>query len=89
MDPAISYEEFVTNWKTLICPKTSQEVGGVGKSLMLYLLSVWPEEYTRLSSVHYYDRTDIDCYYKDELVDNTLEHLQSVWPQNIIAQHNT
>ena len=46
---------------------------------MNILYSVWEEEYKRLSSVHYYDRTDIDCFYNDSLIPNTLEHLENIW----------
>lgn len=50
-----------------------------GQHLMLLLCKIWPDEYKRISSIDYYDRTDIDCYYNDELIDNTINHLQSVW----------
>ena len=51
----------------------------MGQHIMNILHSVWEEEYKRLSSVHYYDRTDIDCFYNDSLIPNTLEHLENIW----------
>lgn len=50
-----------------------------GQVLMNYLASVWMDEYKKISSVHYYDRTDIDCFYNDRLIPNTLKHLKEVW----------
>jgi len=50
-----------------------------GQILINYLWEVWPEEYEKISSVHYYDRKDIDCFYNDRLIPNTLKHLKEVW----------
>lgn len=50
-----------------------------GQALMNYLADVWFEEYKRISSVHFYDQTDIDCFHRDNLIDNTLAHLKRQW----------
>lgn len=74
----INYEEFLANWYSKVLPNKPEYIR-TGQALMNYLYEVHPEEYKRISSVHYYDRTDIDCFYKDELVENTLQHLKTVW----------
>lgn len=50
-----------------------------GQILMNLLADIWNEEYKNISSVHYYDKTDIDCFYNDRLIPNTLKHLKSIW----------
>ena len=50
-----------------------------GQAIINYLADVWFEEYKRISSVHYYDETNIDCFFNDALIPNTLKHLQKVW----------
>lgn len=77
----LTFEEFIQNWNTEVLPKKPKHIRP-GQALMGYLRQIWPEEYNRLSSVHYYDRTDIDCYYRDELIPNTLKHLGGVWQLN-------
>jgi len=71
--PKISFDDFM-----LLTEQKSNELRK-GQHIMNTLHSVWPEEYKRLSSVHYYDRTDIDCFYNDSLIPNTLEHLEEIW----------
>ena len=46
---------------------------------MNYLAGIWFEEYKRISSLDYYDETNIDCFYVDKLIPNTLKHLEKVW----------
>jgi len=50
-----------------------------GQALMNFLADEWRPEYVRLSSIHHYDRTDLDCFYNDRLIPNTLKHLKRVW----------
>lgn len=50
-----------------------------GQVLMNFLADKWFAEYKRLSSLDYYSQTDIDCFYNDRLIPNTLKHLGSVW----------
>ena len=71
--PKISFDDFIS--------LTKQKDNSLrkGQHIMNILYSVWEEEYKRLSSVHYYDRTDIDCFYNDSLIPNTLEHLENIW----------
>ena len=75
---SITFKEFKTNWELDILPNTPKHIKK-GQSLMNYLSTVWMEEYRRLSSVHYYDSCDIDCFFNDDLIDNTLKHLKKVW----------
>jgi hypothetical protein len=45
-------------------------------NLVNHLHGIWLDEYKRLSSVHYYKETNIDCYFNDDLIENTLTHLK-------------
>ena len=67
-------EQYEENWSS-IQPEHIRK----GQGLMNFLADIWPAEYRRVSSVYYYDQHDIDCYYKDELIPNTWEHLEKVW----------
>jgi len=44
-----------------------------GQALMNYLATVWFDEYERITA------TDIDCFYNDDLIPSTLDHLKKVW----------
>jgi hypothetical protein len=44
-----------------------------GQSLMSFLAEIWFEEYERMTT------TNVDCFYNDDLINNTLEHLEKVW----------
>jgi len=74
----MTYNEFFNYWQNNVLPNKHKDERN-GQSLMNYLGDVWPKEYIRLTSVHYYDETDIDCYYNDKLIDNTLNHLSKIW----------
>ena len=75
----MTFQEFKTNWENDILPNKQADIRR-GQSLMLYLARVWEKEYIRLSSVHYYDwNANIDCYNNNDLIPNTLEHLEKVW----------
>lgn len=50
-----------------------------GQTLITYLDSFDKEECNNICSLHYYNRNDIDCFYVDKLIPNTLKHLQEVW----------
>lgn len=73
-----TYLEFVTEWHTNILPNKPKHIR-TGQCLMNYLADEWLSEYKKISSVHYYDKTNIDCFFNDDLLDNTLEHLERVW----------
>jgi hypothetical protein len=74
----MTYEEFIKTFYEEILPNKSIHLRD-GQALMNYLGKVWIEEYRRMSSLHFYDRTDIDCFYVDKLIPNTLEHLKTEW----------
>lgn len=73
----ITFQQFRENWEKTVekRPKEYRK----GQYLMLLLSKSWPEEYTRISSVHYYDEHNIDCYYVDKIIPNILKHLEEVW----------
>lgn len=74
----MTYKDFKTKWETEIL---SNKEGFIreGQALINFLGDVWFEEYKRISSVHYYDQKDIDCFYNDSLIPNTWKHLEKVW----------
>lgn len=74
----MTYLEFKNKWETEIPPNKEPDIRK-GQTLMNFLAEVWLEEYKRLSSVYYYDETNIDCFYNDGLINNTLKHLEKVW----------
>jgi len=76
--PTISYKEFINNFYGDILPNKPDFIRQ-GQALMNYLAVVWMEEYKHITSVQYYDETDIDCFYNDKLIPNTLKHLEKVW----------
>jgi hypothetical protein len=75
----MTYEEFVYNWNTKILASKPDSIR-TGQSLMNYLSEIMMDEYVNITSVHYYNKTDIDCFYNDDLIPNTLKHLETIWP---------
>lgn len=75
---ALTFEEFKINFFSKILPQKSEHIR-IGQCLINYLGEVWLEEYKRISSVHFYDETNIDCFYNDRLINNTLAHLEKQW----------
>lgn len=74
--PTLSFSDFVKLYNELINVPSKQRKG---QMLMNLLNKIWSDEYVRISSFDYYKQTDIDCFYKDELIPNTLKHLRKVW----------
>ena len=74
----MTYKKFAKKIKTEILPNKPNYIRE-GQAVMNYLAEVWINEYKRLSSVHYYDQTNIDCFYNDKLIPNTMKHLEKVW----------
>ena len=74
----MKYKKFRKNFEEDILPNKPEFIRE-GQALMNYLGGIWLEEYKRLSSVHYYDETNIDCFYNDSLIPNTWKHLEKVW----------
>jgi hypothetical protein len=74
----MNFIEFKNNFEKDILPNKPEFIRE-GQALMNYLGDIWFEEYKRLSSVHYYDQTNIDCFYNDKLIPNILKHLEKVW----------
>jgi len=74
----MTFTEFKNNFEENILPNKPEFIRE-GQALMNYLGDIWIEEYKRLSSVHYYDETNIDCFYNDKLIPNTWNHLKKVW----------
>lgn len=77
----MTFEEFNNNLENEIWIEKPDFIRK-GQALMNYLYQVWSEEYNRISAIDYYDETNIDCFYNDKLIPNTLEHLKKVWKEN-------
>jgi hypothetical protein len=71
------YDKFITGLLTKIREFASTQRNG--QILMNYLFFFDKEEYEKITSAHYYDKTNVDCFYLDKLIPNTLERLQKVW----------
>lgn len=74
----MKYNQFVENWEKSLSVSKPSHIRE-GQWLMIYLGDVWLEEYERIQSLYYYDETNIDCFYNDSLIPNTLKHLEKVW----------
>lgn len=74
----MTFEEFNNNLEIAVWVNKPQYIRK-GQSLMIYLNKIWKEEYDKISAIDYYDKTDIDCFYNDKLIPNTLKHLKKVW----------
>lgn len=74
----MTYDQFEQDFYNKVLPNKPTRIRA-GQALMNYLRDVWPIEYVRMSSVHYYPQTNIDCFYNDHLIKNALAHLKKVW----------
>jgi len=81
----MTFDDFVFTFETNVWPARSQ-VERYGQALMNYLYEVWPAEAERIiqsqcQTLFNSELKHVDCFYNDNLVANTLIHLQSVWNQ--------
>jgi hypothetical protein len=74
----MTFEFFKQDYYNRVLPNKPDYIRD-GQALMNYLGDIWLEEYKRISSNHFYNKTDIDCFYNDKLIPNTLKHLEKVW----------
>ena len=75
----MTFTEFMTKWENEIYPNRPI-VLRKGQSLMIYLNEVWPQEFERITSVHYYDwNENYDSFFTDKYLPNTVKHLENVW----------
>lgn len=77
MKKATTFEEFEQKYLEEILSKRPDNIRK-GQALMNFLHDIWPKEYIRLSSIDYYN-SNIDCFYNDRLIPNTLKHLRQEW----------
>lgn len=75
----MEYNEFLNQYDDTL--KTKPDHIRAGQALMILLHKVWELEYNRIAykSFLIYGLTNIDCFYVDNLIPNTLKHLQSIW----------
>lgn len=50
-----------------------------GQFLMNFLFETWPKEYHRIVTTNTTDTKHIDCFYNDNYIENTFNHLEKVW----------
>lgn len=74
----MTYKKFAKKIKTEILPNKPTFIRE-GQAIMNYLADIWIEEYKRISSVQFYEEEYIDCFYNDNLIPNTMKHLEKVW----------
>jgi hypothetical protein len=74
----MTFTEFKTTWELDILPNKNSLIRE-GQALINFLGDVWINEYKRISSTHYYNETNIDCFFNDRLIPNTFKHLEKVW----------
>ena len=73
----MTFNEFKDSWEKEILPEKSTQMRE-GQALINYLAKIWFNEYKRLVN-NYYKEDDINCFYQDTLINNTLDHLEKVW----------
>lgn len=71
----MTFNEFKTSWEETILPNEPEYIRK-GQSLMNYLARIWFDEYCRITS----DK-ELDCYYVNSKIKNTLNHLEKVWKE--------
>lgn len=74
----MKFEDFKNKFYSEIVDKKPKTIR-MGQALMNFLYDVWPEEYIRISSTNNPDKDTTDCYYRNELINNTFAHLEKVW----------
>jgi len=78
-EKSMTYEEFKQKYYAEILRDKPKEIRK-GQALMNYLASVWKKEYERISNIDGpYNKTNIDCFYNDDLINNTFKHLKEQW----------
>ena len=68
----MTFEEFQKNWEDEVLSIRSPQIRK-GQSLINYLAKIWFNEYKRITS------TEDDCFYVDDLIPRTLDHLKQNW----------
>lgn len=69
----MTYKQFEEKFYQEVLPKKHSDCRK-GQSLMNFLCDVWYMEYRRINNI-----LDIDCFYNDKHITNTLEHLKNNW----------
>lgn len=74
----MTYKKFIEDWYDYILPDKEPEIR-MGQSLMIYLEEIWPDEYYRIIEDDFRFNTNLDCFYKDSNIPNTMDHLEKNW----------
>jgi len=75
----LTFNDFVTYWNDTHNQHFHHFKSRRGQSLMNCLYIVWPEGYKRITNAHDKDGLNIDCFYNDDFIENTLKYLEKVW----------
>ena len=74
----MTFQEFKYQWDKELLPIKDNELRE-GQWLMICLANVWPKEYHRIIHSIGCLQNEIDCFYIDERMQITWEHLENVW----------
>lgn len=75
--PKLTFIEFIASWGKELKDGSNKDYRK-GQLLMILLATVWLDEYRRIT-VNNVNENHVDCFYNDNLIVNTIEHLKNVW----------
>lgn len=74
----MTYQKFIEDWYDTVLPDKEPEIR-MGQSFMIYLSEIWVVEYNRIVMGNYQIESNIDCFYNDSIIPNTMKHLEKNW----------
>ena len=74
----MTFRKFKDQWEKEFLPNKDKELRD-GQWLMICLANIWSNEYLRIVQSIGCLQEDLDCFYKDEKMQNTWDHLEKVW----------
>ncbi len=78
MNPKLTFVDFISQWENDVLPNKPSCIIK-GQSLMNFLAEIWFDEYKRISEAEHPREKYYDCFYRDDLIPNTLKHLEKIW----------
>lgn len=73
----MKFEDFYTRYVGEILHEKPPYIRN-GQALMNFLNEIWPEEYRRIIEGEYVGES-IDCFYNDNYISITINHLEKIW----------
>lgn len=74
----MTFKEFELAWQTY---QNKHSELRRGQALMITLAKYNMKEYNRICGGQYKNKKELDCFYVDEFIPNTLHHLKEVWEE--------